>query len=326
MANAKQQFARVGVNHPAAIANAKRPLAGLGINHSRATDPKEDLSSVRVDHAVPVIAFIAHRPSLEKTRSDQRNRRARHDGLMALPQRSDLVEHTTAERRSLSPVLRWVAVAGAVAGAVLYSNWLLEIVFTHTLPDPDLYISELAAADQPHGDWFRGCDLAAAVALIIAAAAALVGVRVGRWSNWGWWALGVFAVATGLDSTVWRLVCAPSSEAACAAREASGTVPVGHQLHWLSSGLALAAAIASLLAFAVADFREGAPAPVRRIGLFMLAAVVGTAIWTGIAIIIDSADAAGMVGIAQRAELTAFADWLIYVALRTARIRIRTTP
>jgi hypothetical protein len=97
-------------------------------------------------------------------------------------------------------------------------------------------------------------------------------------------------------------------------------------LHWLSSGLALAAAIASLLAFAVADFREGAPAPVRRIGLFMLAAVVGTAIWTGIAIIIDSADVAGMIGIAQRAELTAFADWLIYVALRTARIRIRTSP
>ncbi|HEX7429012.1 MAG TPA: hypothetical protein VF328_19285 [Mycobacterium sp.] len=126
---------------------------------------------------------------------------------------------TTRERRSLLPALRWVAVAGAVVGAVLYSNWLLEIVFTRTLPDPDLFISELAAADQPYGEWFRGCDLAAAAVLVVAAGAALVGVRGGRWSRGGWWAVGVFAVATAVDSTVWTLVCAPSSEAACAARE-----------------------------------------------------------------------------------------------------------
>ncbi len=244
---------------------------------------------------------------------------------MALPQRSDLVADTTRERRSLLPALRWVAVAGAVVGAVLYSNWLLEVVFTRMLPDPDLYISELAAADQPYGAWFRGCDLAAAVVLVVAAAAALVGVRGGRWSRGGWWALGVFAVATGLDSTVWTLVCAPSSDAACAAREASGAVPIGHQLHLLSSGIALAAAIVSLFAFVVADFRERAPAPVRRVGLFMLAALIGTAVLTGVAIVIDSADVAGVVGIAQRAELAAFAGWLIYVALRTAGTRIGTS-
>jgi hypothetical protein len=245
---------------------------------------------------------------------------------MALPQRSDVVEHTTRERLSLSPVLRWIAVAGAAIGAVLYSNWLLEIVFTRTLPDPDLYISELAAADQPHGEWFQRCDLAAAVVLVVATAAALVGSRGQRWSRRGWWALGVFAVATGLDSTVWRLVCAPSSETACAAREATGAVPIGHQLHWLSSGIVLAAAIASLLAFAVADRREHAPASVRRAGLFMLATLVGTASLTGVAIIIDSTDVVGVVGVAQRAELAAFAGWLIYVAVRTARIRIRTSP
>ena len=110
---------------------------------------------------------------------------------MALPQRPDLVADVAEQRRSLLPALRWVAVAGALVGAVLYSNWLLEIVFTRTLPDPDLYISELAAADQPYGEWFRACDLAAAVVLVVAAAAALIGVRGGRWSTTGWWALGL---------------------------------------------------------------------------------------------------------------------------------------
>ena len=253
------------------------------------------------------------------------DRRAQHYGLMALPQRSDLVADTTRERRSLLPALRWVAVAGAVVGAVLYSNWLLEIVFTRMLPDPDLFISELAAADQPYAEWFRGCDLAAAVVLVVAAAAALVGVRGGRWSRRGWWTLGVFAVATGLDSTVWTLVCAPSSDAACAAREASGAVPIGHQLHLLSSAIVVVAAIVSLFAFVVADLRERGPAPVRRVGLFMLAALIGTSVWTGVAVAIDSADGAGEVGIAQRAELAAVAGWLIYVALRTARARMGTS-
>ena len=102
-------------------------------------------------------------------------------------------------------------------------------------------------------------------------------------------------------------------------------MPIGHQLHLLSSGIVLAAAIVSLFAFVVADLRER-PAPVRRVGLFMLAALIGTAVLTGVAIVIDSADVAGVIGIAQRAELTAFAGWLIYVALRTARTRIGTSP
>lgn len=242
---------------------------------------------------------------------------------MAVRPRSDTMADIGYERL---PALRWVAVAGAALGAVLYSNWILEIFFTRTLPDPDLYISELSAADQPYGEWFRGCDRASAVVLLVATAAALAGVRGGRWSKAGWSALGVFAVATALDSTVWTLVCAPSSNAACAAREASGTVPLSHQLHWLSSGLALAAAIASLLAFAIADHRERASVPISRTGLFMLAALVGTAIWTGVAILIDSTDAVGMVGIAQRTELAAFAGWLIYVAFRTARARSDRGP
>lgn len=234
---------------------------------------------------------------------------------MALRQRDDDVAGTSPPNRR---GLRWIAAAGAVAGAVFYSNWLLETVFTRTLPDPDLYISELAAADQPYGEWFRAGDLSAAIVLVVAAVAALLSRPGSRWSVNGWWAVVVFAAATALDNTVWMLVCAPSSNPTCAAREAAQTVPIGHQLHWLSSGVVLAAAMASLLAFAIADRHEDAPPKVRRLGLFMLTALPGTAILTGLAMLLDRADHVGVIGIAQRAELTAFAGWLIYIALRTA--------
>lgn len=245
-------------------------------------------------------------------------RRSQHDGVMARPHRSDVVAQTA---RSPLPVLRWVAVAGVLLGALLYSNWLLEMAFTRMLPDPDLFISELGAVDQPHGEWFRGCDLAAAVALVVAAAAAMGGFRDCRWNRAGWWALGVFAVTTGLDSTVWSLVCAPSSDRACAAREASGAVPIGHQLHLLSSVVGVLAAIVSLALFVAVDFHDRAPGRWRQVGLFLLAALIGTSLWTVAAVAIDSVDGAGEVGIAQRFQLAAIAGWLIFVAVRTARAR-----
>ena len=220
--------------------------------------------------------------------------------------------------------LRWVAFAGALVGAVLYSNWLLEIVFTRSMPDPDIFASELAAADQPFAEWFRWGDRAAAVVLVVAAVAALAAVRGGLWSRLGWSLVGVLAVSTALDSTVWGLVCAPNSDTACEARELAGAVPMGHQLHLLSSVIATVASIFSLMAFVVADYVDRNPSRVRHFGRFVLAALVGSSIWTAIADAIDEAGGAGQVGISQRAELAAVACWLTYVALR-ARTPTRST-
>ena len=151
-----------------------------------------------------------------------------------------------------------------------------------------------------------------AIICLIAAAAALVGARGSRWSRIGWWMVGVFAVATALDSTVWNMVCAPSSNAACAAREASGAVPIGHQLHLLSSSIAVVASILSMIAFVVADSVEPTPASVRRVGRYMLAVVMTTQIWTGIDFAIDKGNASsGQVGLAEQAELIATTGWLI---------------
>ncbi|WGI36051.1 hypothetical protein QDT91_29055 (plasmid) [Mycolicibacterium aubagnense] len=104
-------------------------------------------------------------------------------------------------------------------------------------------------------------------------------------------------------------------------------MPIGHQLHLLSSTIVVVAAIVSLFAFVLADLRERAAALVRRVGLFMLAALIGASVGTGVAVAIDSADGAGEVWIAQRAEraeLAAVAGWLTYVALRTVRARMGT--
>lgn len=237
---------------------------------------------------------------------------------------SEAVAESTREQ-TLFRVLRWVAVIGLFVGAVLYSNWLLEIVFRREA-DPDLFISELAALDQPYSAWFRWGDRLTAIVLVIATVAGLVLVRhSSRWSKVGWWLVGIFAVGTALDSTVWNMVCAEHLEPACRAEEASGTVSIGDQLHLLSSTIAVVAAILSMMVFFAADFVDHTPPRVRRIGLFVLAALIATAVWMGLAVAVDSADRSGEVGISQRAYLAATACWLIYVGLRTARAPTNNT-
>jgi hypothetical protein len=142
----------------------------------------------------------------------------------------------------------------------------------------------------------------------------------------GWGILGVFAIATALDSTIWNMDCAEHSEPACAAGEASGSLPIADQLHMLSSAIAVVGAILSMMAFFAADFVDRPPPRVRRFGLFVLAALIATAIWMGLAVAVDGADRSGQVGIGQRAYLAATACWMIYVGLRTARAPTKTAP
>ena len=218
--------------------------------------------------------------------------------------------------------LRWISTTGAVLGMVLYSNWLLEFAINSTLSDPDAFISELAAADQPYAAWFRGLDLAAAGCLA-AAAAAGIARPTGALAKLGWWMLAVFAAATVLDSSIWSLVCAPHSDALCRFREAAGTVPLGHRLHTLSSIAAMVAAFCSLIPFVIADGVGHAPEPVRRLGRVVLAALSAATVWTVIAVAIDDTGRDGDVGLAQRAQLLAVAGWLTYLAVRSASTRFR---
>lgn len=249
---------------------------------------------------------------------------AHHIGMMSQPQPGSAAATASNGPRSGLPTSRWVAVIGAALGAVLYSNWLLQIAFTRTLPDPHEFISELAAAGQPHAEWFRGGDRATAVVCLIAVVAALTGAHASRWSRMGWWLVSMFAVGTALDSTVFNMTCAPSADAACAARESAGAAPIGDQLHLLSSAIAVIGSILSMFFFVMADRVEPMPAPIRRVGRYLLAVVIGTQVWTGIAFAVDPHGKSGQIGIAQQAELIAMAGWLVYIALRTAYAPIAT--
>src|SRR4051812_25761490 len=219
---------------------------------------------------------------------------------------------------TIDDALRRTTVTGTVLGMVLYSNWLLEFAVNITLPDPDAFISELAAADQPYSAWFRGLDLAAAGCLA-AAAAAGIARSTGALAKLGWWMLAAFAAATVLDSSIWSLVCAPHSDSLCAAREAASAVPLGHRLHTLSSIAAIVAAFGSLIPFALADVVGQTPGPVRRLGQVVLAALSAATVWTVIAVAIDDTGRDGDVGLAQRAQLLAVAAWLTYLTLRCKR-------
>jgi hypothetical protein len=81
----------------------------------------------------------------------------------------------------------------------------------------------------------------------------------------------------------------------------------------------------SSIAFVVADYVDLNAAPVRRLGRVVLTAVIGTNVWMGIAVAVDSTNSSGQAGIAQQAELAAMAGWLIYIALRTARTPAEST-
>lgn len=239
--------------------------------------------------------------------------------------------------------------------AVVYAAWVLDLLLEIGDLDPvTSYVSELSVTGRPASRWWRGVDALAGTLVALAAGLALVARRrrpedpvgptgtapgaagdgvvgvgetrrparpVGRW--WpllGWSALLVFGVATVLDAAN-PLSCAATADAACAAREAAGEVPLSHRVHTVTStlaGAALLAAVVALTRAAMADRLPAAP-------LLLTAAtayVVGTA-WT-LAEIAHLTPWSSLLGVAQRCQLLAGSIWLLLWALATAR-RGRTT-
>jgi hypothetical protein len=193
---------------------------------------------------------------------------------------------------------------------------MIEVFFDFGPHRANDYVSELAATDQQLSGLLRGADFAAAAVIGLGVILSVVGGRVRGWvAALGWVALALFALATALDSA-WPLSCAPHADPDCAAREAVGAVPIWHQLHTMSSVIAVAAALISLTAFLRLDALEQTNIRVHRLGLWVLGALAATTVWTIIGVILDSADGVAAVGVAQRLQLLSVAGWLVYVALR----------
>ena len=215
-----------------------------------------------------------------------------------------------------SPRTSRVAASAFFIGAVLYGSWLITMFFG--APRANDYVSELIATDQPLSGLLRGADFATAAVVGFGVVVSVVGRRRGgEVAAIAWATLGLFAVATALDS-VWAMSCAPHADPACAAREAAGEVPLTHHLHTVSSVIAVVAALISLAAFLRVDTEEHISKRVHRFGLWVLVGLVLTTVATVVSVILDSADLGGALGVAQRLQLLCMSGWLVYVALREA--------
>lgn len=83
--------------------------------------------------------------------------------------------------------------------------------------------------------------------------------RLSPWPAIGWWALLVFGVATVFDAAN-PLSCAATADAACAAREAIGDVPLSHRIHTYTSSIAGAALLLAVVVLTRVGAAERIPA------------------------------------------------------------------
>lgn len=208
---------------------------------------------------------------------------------------------------------RRLVASALLVGAALYSAWLFGPFVDPHSRSMSSYVSELAAVGRPYSTLFRCLDFVCG-AVVLTATVVVLRSRPQRWLiRIGWCAVALFAAATVADSLL-PLSCAPHSDPTCAAREASGDVPLTHELHLASSGLAGFAAVVSAPAFTISAYRYSNHRVLQRIGLGITAllltstaAILG-AIWLG-----EKGHPAA-IGVIQRVQLLAIAGGLVYVA------------
>ncbi|MEV0229139.1 alpha/beta fold hydrolase [Nonomuraea sp. NPDC050786] len=186
-----------------------------------------------------------------------------------------------------------LAACALIVAAVLGSAWITGQFTTPEVDRTDGYVSELAARDQPWTRLFRVSDVLSGLACAFGVAMVPRAAREGR----GWLALAAFGLlnlATGL----FPLDCATLSDPSCGRRAMSSA----HYAHLLAGVLATGAALVAM-ALLSSRWRSWVS------WLFT---------WLGLAatllVLAAHADGHG-VGIAHRAQLTAFAIWLVYAAL-----------
>ncbi|MFF5424431.1 MULTISPECIES: DUF998 domain-containing protein [unclassified Streptomyces] len=240
-------------------------------------------------------------------------------------------------------VTRTAAVALSL-GALAYTAWVLDIVLGSG-PDPVRgYVSELAAEDQPFGGFFRAADRTAGFLVLAGALAGLLATLRRRtappppagvpswarrpdrasgtaWSVAGWAALAVFGAATVADSWL-PLSCAPTTDPACAAREAAGAVPATHAAHAVSSGLATTGAVVAMILLTAAARRHGRWGTLARTGAVVLALELAVTAWTLAAVTAHEAGTGNWaLGLAQRLQVLLVALWLAVLARALHRER-----
>lgn len=202
-------------------------------------------------------------------------------------------------------VRRYLLTALLIAGAILYSSWVLAFVLNTGEGLFEGFASQLAATDEEHGILYRSGDLLTGIVLTIAA---LVGLTIRPWrflTVVGWIALGVFAVGTIADSRLPLRCSKPACEAA--------QVPLTHQWHALTSTLSVTAAVVSALAFIIAIYVYRAPQAMWWAGLTVVVLFLVGTLWMLVGVD-DPSGSHSWLGFAQRVELLSMSGWMVLVA------------
>ncbi|WP_214326663.1 alpha/beta fold hydrolase [Nonomuraea sediminis] len=196
------------------------------------------------------------------------------------------------------------AACAFIIAAVLFSAWAPGQFATPGVDRVNGYVSELAARDQPWSPLFRTTDALAGLACLLGIAVLPVARGDGRtgargpwrWEQAGWPALALFGLLTIADAA-FPLDCAALSDPACE----RGPLSFSHHAHAVLSVLAVLAVLAAMALLS----------PPSRMSWAL------TTTMAAVTLLLLAAIAAGrLAGVAQRAQVTIVAIWLVHLALR----------
>ncbi|WP_336669557.1 DUF998 domain-containing protein [Tsukamurella sp. USMM236] len=195
-----------------------------------------------------------------------------------------------------------------LAGCVLYSAWMIAPLLGSELSPLYSYVSETGSVGQPNAQFFRATDLLAGTAFVVAAALAHRAARpVPKLALVALVGLFVLGAATMCDALM-PLSCTPTADAACAAREAAGQVPLTHVGHAVSSGIAGFGGVVAVLAWGL--WRRSSGFDGARLPLGMGVAYLLATAWTLAAML----EPALYLGLAQRSQVLTLTLWLVLLA------------
>ncbi|MBF6173411.1 DUF998 domain-containing protein [Nocardia blacklockiae] len=202
-------------------------------------------------------------------------------------------------------ILRWCLAAAIAVAGVCYSSWVLEFVLPIGLNPVDSFLSELDADGRPYGWVFSAADTIAGTLALAAALGGLFAYSRRRLSTVAWVALGCFGASTIADAQWPIQPCSHNCD--------NGLFPQLHQVHALTSTLAVTSIFVAMIAFSVAAFRYRRWPILRHSGLWIL--VLGSAA-TAWMLIADNLPGDYALGIAQRIQVGSMSLWLIALAVQ----------
>ncbi|GAB4582403.1 DUF998 domain-containing protein [Nocardia sp. IFM 10818] len=207
-----------------------------------------------------------------------------------------------ASRRRL---LRYgVALLIGLAG-ICYSSWVLEFVLPIDSDPTNTFLSQLAEDGAPYRRLFTTGDTVTGALLLIAGIGGLLLFARRRYSTIAWAALACFGAATIADAQ-WPLK--PGADSG-----GSGLFPQLHQVHALTSSLAVFSIFIAMVAFTVAAFTYDRWPILRHTGLWIL--IFGSIV-TAWMLIADNLSGNYGLGIAQRIQVGAMSLWLLALAVQ----------